>query len=327
MLELYRNLKSSGTSFMSVMRKSLICLGIALAVLAGPVTPAVLSTTAAASEIKVIVNRTPITTYDIDRRAAFMRLQNRKGNLKALAEEELIDQALQMAEAARLRAIVSDDQVADAYKRFAGSNKLTVAQLDEIMAQSGVTKAHFKEFIRTQMSWSQAVAARARAEAGGMSEQDVVRRMLEQGGSKPTATEYKLQQVIFVVPAKDRGNLPKRKREAEALRARFAGCESTRQFVKGLIDVTVRDLGRRFGPELPPEWAEEIKKTRVGSATPVRQTDRGIEFIGICSSREVSDDRVAQMVFQSENAENTELAELTKRYMAELKKNSRIVRP
>ena len=49
-----------------------------------------------------------------------------------------------------------------------------------------------------------------------MSEQDVVRRMLQQGGAKPTATEYMLQQVIFVVPASERGNMAKRKREAEA---------------------------------------------------------------------------------------------------------------
>jgi peptidyl-prolyl cis-trans isomerase SurA len=299
---------------------------MALAVLAAPVVPTMLSTQVAASEIKLIVNRVPITTYDIERRAAFMRLQNRKGNLNALAEEELINQALQMSEAARINARVSDDQVTDAYARFAASNKLSVKQLDEIMAQAGVTKAHFKDFIRTQMSWSQALAARARSEAGRMSEQDVVKRMLQQGGDKPTATEYMLQHVIFVVPASERGSMAKRKREAEALRARYAGCESTREFVKGLIDVTVRDLGRKYGPELPADWAEQIKKTKVGGATPVRETERGVEFIGICSSREVSDDRVARMVFQTENAEKTEMDELGKKYMSELKERATIVR-
>ena len=42
------------------------------------------STPAAASEIKYIVNNVPITSYDIQRRAAFMKLQRRKGNLNAL---------------------------------------------------------------------------------------------------------------------------------------------------------------------------------------------------------------------------------------------------
>ncbi len=301
-------------------------LGIALAMLAGPLPAAIVSTSAAATEIKLIVNRVPITSYDIQRRAAFMRLQNRKGNLNALAEEEMIVQALRMTEATRLKISIPDEQVADAYSRFAASNNMAVKQLDEIMAQSGVTKSHFKEFIRAQMSWGQALNARARAEAGGMSEQDVVKRMMQQGGDKPTAVEYMLQQVIFVVPAAERGSMAKRKREAEALRARFAGCESTRAFVKGLIDVTVRDLGRKYGPELPPEWAEQIKKTRVGAATPVRETERGIEFIGICSSREVSDDRVARMVFQSENAESGGMQELEKKYLAELKDKATIVK-
>ena len=49
------------------------------------------------------------------------------------------------------------------------------------------------------------------------------------------------------------------------MRARFAGCQSTREFAKGLIDVTVRDLGRKLAPELPPDWAEQIKNSRLAA--------------------------------------------------------------
>ena len=108
------------------------------------------------------------------------------------------------------------------------------------------------------MGWGQALGA-LRAE-GGLSEQDVAQRMLQQGGAKPSATEYLLQQVIFVVPASERAaTLGKRKREADAMRARFTSCETTRQFAKGLVDVTVRDLGRVLAPQLPPEWADRSR--------------------------------------------------------------------
>ena len=308
-------------------RKCLFATGFALLISAAPMTASVLAVPAAASEIKYVVNDIPITSYDIQRRAAFLKLQNRKGNLTAAAGDELVEQALRTAEMKRLGIKITDQAVSDAYLRFATSNKMTENQLDGVMSQTGVTKAHFKEFIRTQMGWSQVMAARHRSSGNGLSEQDVVQRMLKQGGNKPTATEYMLQQVIFVVPAGERkSNLGKRKREAEAMRARFAGCESTRQFAKGLIDVTVRDLGRKFGPELPADWAEQIKKTKTGSATPVRETDRGVEFIGICSSREVSDDRVAQMVFQSENATSKESEEQGKKYIEELREKARIVK-
>jgi peptidyl-prolyl cis-trans isomerase SurA len=150
--------------------------------------------------------------------------------------------------------------------------------------------------------------------------------MLEKGGAKPSATEYMLQQVIFVVPKAERGaTLAKRKREAEAMRARFNGCNTTREFAKGLIDVTVRDLPRVLAPQLPPDWAEQVKATKLGGATPVRETDRGIEFIGICSSREVSDDKAAQMVFQSESTGDKNADELSAKYVEELKAKAKIV--
>jgi peptidyl-prolyl cis-trans isomerase SurA len=310
------------------MRKCLTSAGFALMIAATPASVAFLSMPAAASEIEVIVNRTPITSYDIQRRAAFMKLQRRKGNLNEQAEEEMIDQALRLAEAQRLRIQVTDEQVDAAYNNFAKSNKMTVKQLDGIMAQTGVTKSHFKEFIRAQMSWNQTLSARGRHDAGTMSEQDVVRRMLQKGGAKPTATEYMLQQVIFVVPASERGNMAKRKREAEAMRARFNGCDNTREFAKGLLDVTVKDLGRKLAPELPSDWADQIKNTKVGGATTVRETPMGIEFIGICSSREVSDDRVAKLTFQTEGAADGDKAsdDLSKKYTAELREKAKIVK-
>lgn len=310
------------------MRKYAFCARFAFLVALAALPAVVTAPPVQASEIKYIVNSIPVTSGDIKHRAAFLRLQHRKGD----ATQEMIDQTLKLAEAKRLGIRISDQQVNEAYARFAANNKMQLKQLDGVMAQSGVTQAHFKDFIRAQMAWNQALGARARAEQGGgndtglMDTQQAVRRMLEQGGNKPSATEYMLQQVIFVVPADERkAILGKRKRAAEAMRARFNGCNTTREFAKGLIDVTVRDLGRVLAPKLPSDWAEQIKKTKTGSATPVHVTDRGVEFIGVCSAREVSDDRVAALVFEAEGAKGGDDA-LAKKYLGELKKDARIVK-
>ncbi|RWC92407.1 MAG: peptidylprolyl isomerase [Mesorhizobium sp.] len=305
------------------MRKYLFSAGFALLVAATSVSITAMTPPAFASTIKYVVNNVPITTGDIAHRAAFLKLQRKKGN----AGQEMIDQTLRMAEARRLGIRITDAQVDAAYQRFATNNKMQLKQLDGIMAQSGVTKEHFKDFIRAQMAWNQALGARYRSgEGGAVTEQDAVRRMLDKGGAKPTAMEYMLQQVIFVVPASERSaTLAKRKREADAMRARFNGCDSTRQFAKGLLDVTVRDLGRVLAPQLPADWADQIKATKVGGATATRETERGIEFIGICSSREVSDDKAAQMVFQSEGGNDKDADELSKKYVDELRKKAKIV--
>jgi peptidyl-prolyl cis-trans isomerase SurA len=298
----------------------------ALALMLAGLSAPLAATASHASEIKYIVNNVPVTSYDIQRRAAFLRIQNRRGNLQQIAADEMVNQAVRASEIQRMNIRITDDQVATAYERFAKSNNMSPSQMDQVLNQSGVTKAHFREFIRSQMGWSQVLGQRARSSQ--MSEQDAVQRMLQQGGDKPSATEYMLQQVIFVVPASERrAKLGARKREAEAMRQRFQNCETTREFAKGLLDVTVRDLGRILEPELPSDWAKEVKAAKAGSATVVRETERGVEFIGICSAREVSDDRVAQMVFQAEGSGSSEDNDDTsKKLTEELRAKAQIIR-
>lgn len=307
-----------GRSLTSFVAASLVAAG-----LAGAMAPV----SAFASDIKAIVNGTPVTTYDIQRRAAFLKLQHRPGGTEAAATD-MVDQALRMQEVARLSITIGDAQVDDAYARFAKNNKMAPGQLDAVLEKAGVGKAHFKEYIRAQMSWNQALSARFNSKSTRPSQRDAVQQMLKEKGSKPSATEYMLQQVIFVVPTSERTSLlGRRRQEAESMRQRFKGCDTTRQFAKGLVDVTVRDLGRTLEPALPADWAEAIKAAGSGAATPVRETPRGVEFIGVCNTREVSDDRVAQMLVQTDSAANKgKSEELSAQYTDELRKRAKIVR-
>lgn len=282
------------------------------------------------SQVRYIVNNTPITSYDVQRRAAFLRLQRSKGD----AGEQMVDQALQLAEMRRMNITISDQQVDESYANFAKGNNLTTAQLDQIMAQSGVTSGHFKEYIRTQMGWGRVLQGKARggSNSGLISEQEAAKRMIQNGGQKPSANEYMLQQVIFVIPNAQRSALlSKRTAEANALRSRINNCETTRDQARGILDVTVRDLGRNLEPTLPSDWSDAIKATRAGGSTPAKATERGVEFITVCSIRQVSDDRVAQLVFteqdQKASGGNSESGDaLSKKTLAELRENAKIIK-
>lgn len=293
---------------------------VTAALMAVSLTPAAIAPAHAASQIEVVVNRQAITSVDIARRVAFLRLQRAGGNLKQKAREQLVNEALQMQEARRVGAVVADSQVEASYARFAESNNMSAAQLTKILNQAGVTPEHFKDFIRAQMTWPRLVRARF---GGGQSSstQDLVAKMLEEGGSKPSTTEYMLQQVILVVPQAKRSNaaLNARKREAENLRNRVTGCAGTVDVVKGLRDVTVRDLGRVLQPQLPAEWKPAIEKTSEGRSTPPRVTERGVEFITICSAKTVSDDVAAAMVFEAENDDGTSDSDNAKQFLEELR--------
>ena len=85
----------------------------------------------AASEVKAVVNGTAITSGDVAKRQAFMRLQRLKPDAKA-AEEQLVDEALKRQEISRVRMSVSQDDVNASFARFAASNKLSVEQMGQI---------------------------------------------------------------------------------------------------------------------------------------------------------------------------------------------------
>jgi peptidyl-prolyl cis-trans isomerase SurA len=259
-----------------------------------------------ASDIRLTVNGQAITSFDIKKRAAFLKVQGAKGGEKA-ATDEMIDQAIKLQAGAQAGIRVGQAEVDAAFGRFAASNKMTPKQMGTVLNQVGVTPKHFKEYIRAQMVWGQVQQLQQRGTSGGsVSMQDVVAKMLASGGNKPTSTEYILQQVIFVVPAADRGKkLGQRKKDAEALRARYQSCDTTFDFAKGLVDVTVRDLGRILEAELPDDWKSQIIATKAGGATPVRTTDRGAEFIAVCRSRAVSDDKVAELQFRIDAVKGT----------------------
>lgn len=281
--------------------------------------PAVTPAAHAASEIKIVVNKQAITSVDIARRAAFLRLQRQSGNLQQKAREQLTEEALKMQEARRVGAVIPDSQVEASFQRFASNNKMSTKQLTQVLAQAGVTAGHFKDYIRVQMTWPRLVKARYGSESS--STQDLVAKMLESGGSKPSTTEYILQQVIFVVPQSKRSGayLGARQREAERMRAQFSNCAATHDMVKGLIDVTVRDLGRVLQPQLPGDWKAAIEGTNSGGTTKSRKTDRGIEFIAVCSSKTVSDDVAAAMVFQAENDDGASDSADAEKYLSELR--------
>jgi len=282
----------------------------------------------AASEVKAVVNGTALTSGDVAKRVAFLKLQHQKADAKS-AEESLVDETLKRQEVARVRMSVSKDEVDASFARFAQGNKLTVPQLTEILNRAGVGPDHFKQFIAVQMSWPRVVNARY-GSAARMSSSDLVSRMMDNNKQKPETTEYMLQQIIFVVPQAKKGITAKRKSEAEASRSKYPGCEQAKVFAATMRDVSVRDLGRMLAPQLPADWKPLIEQAK-GNTTATRVTEKGVEYLAICSQRQVSDDTAAEMVFRQEDLDKAKANkeaptdENGKKYLDELRSKAQII--
>ncbi|MEP2980304.1 MAG: peptidylprolyl isomerase [Lentilitoribacter sp.] len=277
----------------------------------------------AASQIKIVVNKQAITSTDLKRRTALLRLQRQSGKLSTKAREQLIEEALIREELTNRRGLPSQAEVDRAFANFASGNGMSAKRMGSILNQAGVGSKHFKEFIRLQIGWPRMVSARY-GSTGKLSTQDLVSKMLERGDDKPTTTEYILQQVIFVVPSSKRSKsvINRRNTEAKRFRPNIDSCDTTKQKAVGLKDVTVRNLGRFLKPELPPEWSPLISKTDINKPTGTRVTDKGVEFLVICKSRSVSDDKAAEMVFRLEQEQSGEASANSKRYLDELRRRA-----
>ncbi|MDQ1185665.1 peptidylprolyl isomerase [Agrobacterium larrymoorei] len=306
-------------------KKAMRSVAFAFAIFAVPMIVAPQANVAFAdSAVKIVVNKTPITSDDIARRVAFLKLQRQSGNLNEKAREQLIEEALKREEIARVKASVSTADVDAAFGRFAASNKLTKEQLTKVLTQAGVGADHFKSFIAVQMSWPRLVNARY----GGknrMSTQDFITRLKERG-QKPVTSEYFLQQIIFVVPESKKATLGKRKSEAEASRKRYPGCEQAKTFAATMLDVSIKNLGRILEPELPPEWKDLVTKTPEGGTTGTRVTEKGVEYLAVCKKQQVSDDYAAEVVFRAEDLNKAEKGENPneKKYLDELRSKAQI---
>lgn len=285
--------------------------------------PAVVSGT---SEVKILVNNEVITSGDIAKRINFMRLQHQTGDIAKLAPQQLVDELLKRQEIQRVRMSVSTDDVDASYARFAASNKMTLAQLNEVLTKTGVTPQHFKSYVAVQMSWPRVLNARF-GSSNKLSADDLITRMAE-NKDKTATTEYFLKQIIFVVPAAKKAAIGgQRKAEAEASRAKFPGCEQAKVFAATMHDVSVRDLGRVLAPELPTQW-KPLVESATSNTTSALVTDRGVEYLAICSKRQVNDDVAAAAVFRQEDLGKAAEGQMTgndKKYVDELRAKAQIV--
>lgn len=301
--------------------------GVASLLLAAVASPTVYVPAAHAEQIAATVNTTVITDGDVKRRIAFMRLRGEKGNLPQKAKQELVDEALMRTEIIRTATSVSQDDVNAAFERFAKNNKMTGAQLTQILQKAGVGADHFKAYIGVSMSWPRTVSMRFGGGGNRMSNDQFVARLKENNGQKPTVTEYMLQQVIFVVPEKKRASAGKRKAEAEASRKSYPGCKQAKVFAAGFRDVSIREVGRIIEAQMSSDMKKQLSGLTEGQTTKVTMGNFGPEYYGICKVRTVSDDMAAQMTYQAQDLDKAKAEgenPNAKKYLEELRKQNSV---
>ena len=294
-------------------------------VLAAAAVLAFASATRAQEEVVVLVNGEPITSLDIQQRSKFMELSTHKPPSRQEAIDSLIDQILELREAKRYDIVPTDDDVNAAYASVASHMGVDTQKLTQMLTSGGASEATLKLQLKAQIAWTSLVRGRYKASLE-IPDTDIEAELkLHPSDQKgDVGYEYIMRPILFVVP---RGSPPTaydaRKREADALRARFSSCNDGIAFAQGLPEVAVRDAVPKSSSDLPQQLRDILDNTEVGHLTPPEQTDEGIQMFAICSKKESKTDTPEAKKLRDEMFEK-KFGAKAKRYLADLHRQAMI---
>ena len=282
---------------------------------------AIPATTAGAQQIVVIVNGEPITALDVDQRSKLSQLSTHKVPPRQEVLDELINERLKLREAKKFGLDVSASEVDTAYASMAGRMRFTADQLTQQLARSGVNVATLKARIKADIAWSQIVRGRYQASLQ-IGEKDILSAM-ETKSDDSVGYDYTMRPILFLVPAGSPETLiDGRKREAEALRGRFQGCEEGITFARALKDVAVREQVIRSSADIPAELRKVLEGIEVGRLTPPEVTKFGIEMFAICAKKESTADNSPGKRQAKENLMAKRYEQRSKQYLQELRRGA-----
>ena len=281
---------------------------------------AVAATDAGAQQIVVIVNGEPITALDIEQRTKLNQLSTHKAPPRQEVIDELINEKLKVREAKKWGLNVSNSEVDGAFASMASRMRITPEQLTEQLAKSGVHVATLKARIKSDLAWPQLVRGRYQASLQ-IGEKDLLIAM--ENTSDDTGYDYTLRPILFLVPTGSSDTFVEgRKREAEALRGRFQGCEEGLNFARALRDVAVREQVIRSSADIPPALRKVLDGIEVGRLTPPEVTKYGVEMFAICAKRESAADNTPGRRQARENVMAQRYEERSKQYLQELRRGA-----
>jgi len=245
---------------------------------------------AQAATVKVVVNGAPITDYQISQRALFMALERRgtsNSERTQLAQHQLITEALQLQEAARLGIVIPESQIDEAYEQVATNVQVSVGRLTQLLNAGGVNSESLRDRLRAQIAWQQVVVAVVQPQVK-ISELDLDVQAAARV-TEVSSYDYILKEILFVIPRGSGVSARSRTSDANAYRRSFTGCDSAVQLSLSFSDAAVRDLGRRHSTQFPEALAGELAGLNVGGISAPRTVDNGVQLLAVCSKSEARD--------------------------------------
>jgi len=243
---------------------------------------------ARAQQIVLLVNGTPITDLDIAHREKLIEMSTHKKPNRQDAINSLVDETLEVREAARYSIEPSDADVQSSFEKVAENMGVDTQKLTQMLITGGASADTLKHKLKAQIAWTTLVRGRFKVSLEiGDKDVEAELQLHEPKDNPKVGYEYTVRPIVLIVPrgAPDAA-YEARKRDADALRGRFASCADGIPFARGLPEVAVRDSINKSSADLPPALRTILDNVEIGHLTPPEQTAEGIQMFAVCSKKE-----------------------------------------
>ena len=241
---------------------------------------------AAAQAVVTAVNGDPITSFDVSEYEKILKLE-RKPSSHADALEAVVGDRLRYDEARHWGIDSSDSDMTGALQKTAASVKMDVQTFSQAAGRAKINLDTIRTHLRAMAAWDNLV--RARNKGVGVSEEEIAAAIAKGGTDK--VTNYRLQQVIFVLPVSPTPAIVEgRLAEAKALRNRFDGCDTGLQLARSLPNVAIKEPMSRSSDALTPGLRKVLAETQRGMLTPPDRSTNGVEMVAVCDKDDAKDD-------------------------------------
>ncbi|WP_108460144.1 peptidylprolyl isomerase [Devosia naphthalenivorans] len=269
-----------------------------------------------AQTVRVTVNGTPITDVQISQRVKLFALEGNSGGQKG-ATDQLITEAIQMAEAKRLGITVSNSQVDEAFLQIARNINVSQERLQQMLQQGGINMETLKDRLRVAIAWNavteQAIVPNVQISDLALDQQAENQLQAYQN------FDYILKEVLFVGQGSSG-----RSGQANNYRSKFSGCDAAVDLSLGYTDAAVIDVGRRHATQLPEAIAKELAGLNVGGITKPRVVENGVSMLAVCEKAQAEDLTFIKGDLRAE-AGNNALEGQVASYLENLRKSAKVI--
>jgi peptidyl-prolyl cis-trans isomerase SurA len=283
----------------------------------------------AQAQVVLFVNGDPITNLDIEQRAKLVQLTLHKTVPRQELIDDLIDDKIKISVGRRYRMDITDDDVDKAFAEMGGRMHLSSQAFQQLLAQNGIEAGAMKDHIKAEIAWATIVQGKFGSRLH-VNEKDVLQALETNKDAKiaeeqkAAGYEYTLRPILFVINHGAGAEITEeRKKEAEALRARFENCESGIPTTRALRDVVVREQIIKSSDDLSEAIRGILDSVPVGHLTTPEVTSKGVELFALCAKREAKVVSGAKKEVQSKLF-NEKFEAQGKRFLQELRKSAMV---